>query len=193
VNWAFGGAAGATARLWRGDTAMLSGSLDVGGGAAYGINLIDFIERLIEEGWTDDSSIVESVTLAYPRFGLHGAWAPKPWLGITGYVEQGWAQTWVRSVKETNPITAAGLTLGIDFKELGDTPIGLLFTFESDPYLLKGDNVADSMTAFGGGLYYTGASDLGLGVEVTAVRAPQGYKDMTTTLMQLSTTLQYYF
>ncbi len=193
VNWGFGGGIGAMARLWRGDTAMLSTSFDVNGGSAYGINLIDFVERLIEEGWTEDTSIVESVTAAFPRFGVHGAWAPKPWLGMTGYVEGGWAQTWVRSVKETDSVIAAGLTVGVDFNELGGTPIGLLFTLESDPFLQQGVNMTESLTTLGGGVYYTGASDLGLGLEVTSITTPQGYDDRRTTVMQFSTTLQYYF
>ena len=193
VSWGFGGGIGATARLWRGDTAMLSTSFDVDGGSAYGINLIDFMERLIEEGWTEDTSIVESVTAAFPRLGLRGAWAPKPWLGVTGYVEGGWAQTWVRSVKESDPIVAAGMTVGVDFNELGGTPIGLLLTLESDPFLQEAANMTESLTSLGGGLFYTGAQDLALGFEVTGVTAPQGYDDRRITVVQFSTTLQYYF
>lgn len=192
VSWGGGGALGATARLWRGDTAQLSGSFDISGGNIWGINLIDFVADIIENGWTEDSSIVASTTVSYPRASLLGAWAPQPWLGLTGYFSAGWMQLW-GAEEGTAEALGGGLTAGVDFAAIGGTPVGLQLSYEIDPFLMLGDDSSVQLSSISGGIFYTGREDLGLGLEVSAIRAPQGYSDDSMTIYEFSTVMHFFF
>jgi hypothetical protein len=192
VSWGVGGSAGASARLWRWDKAQISATADVSGGSLWTINLIDFVDDLVENGWTEDSSIADETTISYPRAGLNGAWAPKPWLGLTGYLELGWMEAWGKVSGVSNAVSG-GVTAGIDFAAIGGAPVGLLFSYEVDPFLLAGDDHSLELSSVGVGVFYTGREDLGLGLEATAIHAPQGYNDEMMTIYEFSTVMHFFF
>ena len=83
--------------------------------------------------------------------------------------------------------------MGFDFAATGGPPVGLLFSFEVDPIIQAGDDVTERLLGVAGGLFYTGREDLGLGLEVTGVRAPQGYTGDFMTVIAVSTVMHYYF
>jgi hypothetical protein len=152
VIWSFAGGFGATARVWGAEHAALAVSADVVLGTAYTINIMDFVEDIIEGGWDEDLSLMSESNTSQGRLGLVGAWAPKRWLGATASVDWAWADGSGDRSWDERKLGGSG-TVGIDFKELDAVPVGVRFAFSSQPIGQGGIGPADDIRSYGVGLF----------------------------------------
>jgi hypothetical protein len=192
VMWSFAGGLGATARVWGDERAALAVSADVGLGTAYTINILDFVEDIIESGWDEESSLVAESNTSQGRLGLTGAWAAKRWLGVTGSVDWGWADGSGDGSWGGRRLGGSG-TVGVDFKELSAVPVGVRFAFSSQPIDQGGTGPDDDVRSYGIGVFYTGRTDLSIGFDTIFLRLPLIDSDVETDAMQFSIDMRYYF
>lgn len=192
VMWSFAGGFGATARVWGAERAALAVSADVILGNAYTINILDFAEDILENGWDEESSFVMESNTSQGRLGLVGAWAPKRWLGVTGSVDWGWAERSGGRNWDGRRLGGSG-TVGIDFKELDTVPIGVRFALSSQPTGQGGTGLGDDITSYGVGVFYTGRPDLSIGADAMFLRLPLIDSDVKTDALQFSIDMRYYF
>jgi hypothetical protein len=192
VMWSFAGEFGATARVWGAERATLAVSADMALGNAYTINILDYVEDIIEGGWDEDLSLVSESSTTLGRLGLVGAWAPRRWLGVTASVDWGWAAGAGDRNWDGRRLGGGG-TVGIDFKELGAVPIGVRFALSSQPIGQGGTDPADDIRSYGVGLFYTGRPDLSIGADTIFLRLPLIDSDAKTDALQFSVDMRYYF
>ena len=192
VMWSFAGGFGATARVWGAERAALAVSADVALGSAYTINILDFVEDILENGWNEESSLVAEDGTSQGRLGLVGAWAAKRWLGVTGSVDWGWAEGSGDGSWGGRRLGGSG-AVGIDFKELSAAPVGVRFAFSSQPIDQGGAGPDDDIRSYGVGVFYTGRTELSIGADATFLRLPLIDSDVETDALQLSIDMRYYF
>ena len=192
VMWSFAGGFGATARVWGADRAALAVSADVVLGSAYTINILDYVEDIIEDGWDEESSLLSESNTSHGRLGLAGAWAPKRWLGVTASVDWAWADGSGDRSWDERKLGGSG-TVGIDFKELDAVPVGVRVAFSSQPIGQGGTGPADDIRSYGVGVFYTGRQDLSIGVDAISLRVPLIDSDFETDALQFSIDMRYYF
>jgi hypothetical protein len=190
--WSFAGGLGATARVWGAERAALAVSADVVLGNAYTINILDYVEDIIESGWDEDLSFVSESSTSQGRLGLVGAWAPKRWLGVTASVDWGWAEGSGDGSWGGRRLGGSG-TVGIDFKELSAVPVGVRFAYSSQPIDQGGTGPDDDITSYGVGVFYTGRPDLSIGFDTIFLRLPLIDSDVETDAMEFSIDMRYYF
>ncbi len=192
VRWAFAGELGATARFWSSERAALAVSADVALGNAYTINVLDFAEDVIEDGLDEENSLMSELGGSQGRLGLVGAWAAKRWLGVTAFMDWGWSEgSGARNWDERR--LGGGSTVGIDFKELGAVPVGIRFTFSSEPAAQEGTGLDDDIRSYGVGVFYTGRPELSVGLDAMFLRLPLIDSDAEADALQLSVDMRYYF
>ncbi|MCK4680611.1 hypothetical protein KAT82_05765 [bacterium] len=192
VMWSFAGGFGATARVWGAERAALAVSADVALGNAYTINILDYVEDIIEGGWDEDLSLMSESGTSQGRLGLVGAWAAKRWLGVTASVDWGWADGSGDRSWDGNKPGGSG-TVGIDFKELDSVPVGVRFAFSSQPIDQGGTGPGDDIRSYGIGVFYTGRTDLSIGADAILLRLPLIDSDFETDALQFSMDMRYYF
>ncbi len=192
VMWSFAGGFGATARVWGAERAALAVSADVALGNAYTINILDFAEDIIENGWDEESSFVSESNTSQGRLGLVGAWAAKRWLGVTASADWGWAEGSGDKDWDGRRLGGGG-TVGIDFKELNAVPVGVRFAFSSQPIDQGGTGPDDDIRSYGVGVFYTGRPDLSIGADAIFLRLPLIDSDVKTGALQFSIDMRYYF
>ncbi len=192
VMWSFAGGLGATARVWGAERAALAVSADVVLGTAYTINILDYVEDIIEGGWDEESSLLSESNTSHGRLGLAGAWAPKRWLGVTASVDWAWADGSGDRSWDDRKLGGSG-TVGIDFKELDAVPVGVRVAFSSQPIGQGGTGPADDIRSYGVGVFYTGRQDLSIGVDAISLRVPLIDSDAKTDALQFSIDMRYYF
>lgn len=192
VMWSFAGELGATARVWSTERAALAVSTDVALGNAYTINVLDFVEDILESGWDEEISLVSESNTSQGRLGLVGAWAAKRWLGVTASVDWGWTEGSGDRIWNSRRLGGSG-TVGIDFKELDAVPVGVRFAFSSQPIDQGGTGPDDDIRSYGVGVFYTGRPELSIGVDAISLRLPLIDSDAETNALQFSIDMRYYF
>ncbi len=164
VTGTFGWDLGATARIYQSDKVIISGALNFARTDIVGVNPFGFAQSIIDDGLTEDNSLVESGDAVSGILGARFGWAPANWIGITAVLEGGRGDV---SVADAETVVGGGGTVGVDFKNLNVIPIGLLLSFDSDAFSQAGADLATRSNGFGLGVFWTGWEDFIVGLETT--------------------------
>ncbi len=164
VTGTFGWDLGATARLYQSRKVIISGALDLARTDIVGVDPFGFAQSIIEDGLTEDNSLVESGNAVSGILGARLGWAPASWIGVTAVLEGGRGEV-TESGSET--VFGGGGTVGVDLKNLNVIPIGILLSFDSDAFTQGGADLASRSNGFGLGLFWTGWEDFIVGFETT--------------------------
>ena len=164
MTGSFSWSLGATARLLQSDGFLLSLGADVGKTALVGLNPFGFAQSVADSGLNKSNDLVETDDFTSLRGGARVAWAPLSWLGLTGVVELGVSAL---GDSASNAVLGGGGTVGIDFKNLGIVPIGLLASVETEASGSAGADLATRTTGYGLGVFYTGWDDFSIGLETS--------------------------
>ncbi len=175
---------GATARIYRSQKVIISGALDFAHTTIVGVDPFRFAQTVIDDGLTEDNSLVESGNATSGVVSARLGWAPAPWIGITALLEGGRGDV---TEQESETLVGGGGTVGIDLKNLGVIPIGFLLTFDSDAFTQGGADLASRSTGYGFGIFWTGWEEFSIGLE-TNMRvlerreAPDNFEAFVATL-----------
>ena len=164
VTGTFGWDLGATARIYQSQKVIISGALDFARSNIVGIDPFGFAQSIIDDGITEDNSLVASANAISGILGARLGWAPASWIGVTAVLEGGRGDV-TESGSET--VFGGGGTVGVDFKNLNVIPIGILLSFDSEAFSQAGADLASRSTGYGFGLFWTGWEDFVIGLDTT--------------------------
>ena len=208
---------GATARIWGNDKFLLSGSLDTRTNQLFGMTPLEYVQGVAQAirsamdsvlggGGTIDSAaidaIIDSLDLdGYSLFrddhtkattgGLRLAFAPAPWLGLTGL-----AQTGVAGVFDGASdlgLVDLGAAASVDFLPLWRVPIGVNLSGRWQSVSDRGSDLANSATVVAVGINYTGRSDFAIGLEVVFANFEQRQTAESALGKRAGLAMRYYF
>ena len=155
---------GATARIYQSRKVIISGALDFARSDIVGLDALGFAQKIVEDGLTEDNSLVASGDVISGVLSARLGWAPASWVGITAVLEGGRTDL---SVSDAKTLLGGGGTVGIDLKNLGVIPIGFLLSFDSNAFTQGGADLASRSNGFGFGTFWTGWEDFVVGLEGT--------------------------
>jgi len=164
VTGTFGWNLGATARIYQSQKVIISGALDFARSNIVGIDPFGFAQSIIDDGLTEDNSLVESGNAISGILGARIGWAPASWIGVTALLEGGRGDV---TESGSEAVIGGGGTVGVDLKNLNVIPIGILLSFDSDAFSQAGADLATRSTGYGFGLFWTGWEDFVIGLETT--------------------------
>lgn len=208
---------GATARIWGNDKFLLSGSLDTRSNQLFGMTPLEYVQSVTQAirsaldsvlggGGTIDSTVIDAIIDsldldAYSLFrddhtesttgGLRVAYAPAPWLGLSGL-----AQTGVAGVFDGASdlgLVDLGAAASVDFLPLWRVPIGVHLSGRWQSVSDRGSDLASSTTAVAVGITYTGRSDFAIGLEVVFANLEQRQSVENAVGKRAGLAMRYYF
>jgi hypothetical protein len=181
---------GATARIWHNDKWLVSGALDFGRNDFVGLDPFGFAQQVVDSGGlTADNSLVETNNATTGRGSGRVAWAPKPWLGLTGFL--GAASTDVSS-GSSNFIVGGGATVAVDLKPLNWPALGFLLGYVSES-VNNGNDIAKRSTGFTGAVMYTGRDDFSVGLEATSRKFTRNTLEPDFSALIVTFNIRYWF
>ena len=182
---------GATARIWHNENWLVSGALDFGSSNFVGLDPFGFAQSVIDSGGlTEDNSLVSSTDATTGRGNGRVAWAPKRWLGLTGFL--GVASTDVSSSSSSDLFVGGGATVAVDLRQLNWPSIGLLLGYVSEG-ANQGSDIAKRSTGFTGAVMYTGRDDFSIGLEATSRKFKRATDDPDFSALLVSFNIRYWF
>ena len=179
-------------KLMRKDNTMLSLSLSLENGSATIINLLDFINRIIEDDYSFNNSLVNKIQSVRGGSGLRFVWSVSKLLGFytTGELLYG-QSTEVRG--ESRFFYNIGGVLDFDLNAVSDLPFGILVGYSQTNLQSSGDNTTGDLTIFFFRIGYNKTSDLSIGIESSFNKIPVHSIDQTVNAGLTKIMLRYYF
>ena len=169
LGWGIGG----SVLLVTKPTWLVSGGLDFQQNGFVGLVPFRFAQTVIDSGGlTKDNNLVSTTGTVSSRATLRGGWAPRRWLGATGVIEAG-----VGDIQDlrSKGVYGGAATVGVDFRELGWWPVGVMGFVRYDSFNQNGADLSSSSTRLGMGVLYTGRRDFSIGLEGSTISfTPQG-------------------
>ena len=181
---------GATARIWNNDRLLVSGAVDFGSSELTGLDPVGFAKQVIaDSGLTKDNKLVKSTSLSTARANGRVAWAPRRWLGLTGYLG-------VNSLDATSGFSdvllGGGVTAAVDLGQLNLPSIGFLLGYASEG-ANQGSDLATRSQGITGGITYTGRDDFSVGLEATRRRFTRQDNDTDFSALIVTFNIRYWF
>ena len=187
----YGYEVGASVKLLRKRTWLVTGTADFRGNTLYGIAPLDFAKAVKQSVATGDTvgaiSGAEDVLLSSTDntrvlAGLRGAYAPSAWLGFMAFVEAG---TGDRLDQSSNSIGVAnfGGAASIDLRTMkGHIPFGLQGEYRSETLSERNNDTSGGTSTAGLGILYTGRRFFSIGLENSwqQIHQPINGKDFST-------------
>lgn len=193
VTGIYGGLLGFKVRILEGETAMLSVGADLTSSSITGVDILGFIRDVVDDDVPVDSAqLVRTVESSSTRISGLGAWAPKPWLGLTGYLGTGWSDVFSTD-NRSDMLFAAGGLASLDLKPLTGTPIGFTAGGKYDSLVPRGEDIANKVWGLALGVAYTGRENFHLGLEYGYLRLPLRTYDADLTVNTIGFNLRYYW
>jgi len=161
---------GATAS-WRFDRLRVGGSLDLELDRSYNFNILSAINASILATTVDASTLLSTSNTLTVSAGAQVAYGVSSVLGVFGAMQ-------VASVSSSGSASsgdveaAAGGGVSVDLDPLVHFPIGLLGAYDLLLEFPSDGSASTTSHQLSGGVYYTGAPHLQLGVEVRATLQP---------------------
>ncbi len=181
---------GATARIWHNENWLVSGAVDFGRSDFVGLDPFGFAQSVIaDSGLSKDNSLVSSSSANTGRGNGRVAWAPKSWLGLTGFL--GVASVDLSS-GSSDFLVGGGATVAVDFRQLNWPSIGLLLGYVSEG-ANNGSDIARRSTGFTGAVTYTGRDDFSVGLEVTSRKFERATDDPDFSALLVAFNIRYWF
>jgi hypothetical protein len=179
-------------KLMKKDNTMLSLSLSIENGSATIINLLEYINRIIEGDYTYNNSLVNNVRSLRGGTGLRFAWAASKLFGLyaTGELLYGQSAE-VRGDSEL--FYSIGGVVDFDLNAVSDLPFGLIIGYNRTNFNSSGDNVAGDLNTFLLRIGYNKTNDLSIAIESSLNKLPTQVSEQTFNAGLTKIMLRYYF
>ncbi len=192
VSAVYGVNLGVSVRLLRTERVMLSGTVALRPRDLITLNLFDFAQSVIDEvGLTEDNNLVDHDKSYNASAGLRFAWSPWVWLGLTALGEIGAGDP--LGDEPTDLATTLATTADVDLGMLTSVPIGFLLSFSRNSFSENAGDLAEAVTTFGLGVFYTGREDFSIGIEAQAAKLPERGSEDDLDAVLGTFVLRYYF
>ena len=162
ISAAMGGYIGATVPVWSKPNFLISAVADLKNNKQWDVDPYTFAKDIVDDGYTPDAKAVllSSERVSRWSFGVRGAWAVKPWMGLTANIEPGWADGEVSGNKSLNTF---GALAGFDLHQLWDVPISTTLAYRVRTGSGKSGNISGGYRSGQLGVYYNALSSVLIG------------------------------
>jgi hypothetical protein len=162
ISAAMGGSIGATVPIWTKPNFMISAAADLKNNKQWDVDPYTFAKDVVDSGYTPDAKAVllSSERVNRWSFGLRGAWAIKPWMGLTANIEPGGADGDVSGNKSLNTF---GALAGFDLHKLWEVPISTTVAYRVRTGSGKSGNISGGYRSAQLGVYYNALSSVLIG------------------------------
>jgi hypothetical protein len=179
-------------KLMRKDNTMLSLSLSLENSSATIVNLLDFINRIIDDDYSYNNSLVNNVQSVRGGSGLRFAWAVSKLFGLYATGELLYGQsTEVRG--ESQFFYNIGGVLDFDLNAVSDLPFGILVGYNQTNLQSSGENTSGDLNTFFFRIGYNKTSDLSIAIESSFNKIPVEALDQSIKAGITKIMLRYYF
>ena len=162
ISAAMGGYIGATVPVWSKPNFLISAVADLKNNKQWDVDPYTFVRDVVDSGYTDDAKgvLLSSERVNRWSFGLRGAWAVKPWMGLTANIEPGGADGDVSGNKSLNTF---GALAGFDLDKLWDVPISTTLAYRVRTGSGKSGNISGGYRSTQLGVYYNALREVLIG------------------------------
>jgi hypothetical protein len=189
VSAATGFELGWLVRLMETDRGYMSLSLDVRNNSFTTINIIDFVDDIIEG---QDAELVRSTPSMRAGVGLRYSHAFSPLVGAIGFFDTGFGES-VDRTSEDEWFTRFGATVDFDLAAVDWVPIGLAVGYLQDSFPEGGADITEVVRGFLFRVGYTGREDLVLGLNFQYSVFPTTQLEEKVKSTGLFFDIRYYF
>jgi hypothetical protein len=185
---------GMRVRIWETDKFYTSVTGSFSRSSLIGITPLQFVQKVIEEGYNPNAENDLVRTELSARFLIGGdiAYAPTAYLGFIGHAGFGASNPFEDGLPDI-PISNFGVSVHLDLGPLTSTPVGFTLGLVTNSLSPAANDFARRTVAGIIGVSYTGRRDFDFGIEMATSRIKQSDTDDTFTagLVQFRST--YYF
>ena len=162
ISAAMGGSIGATVPIWSKPNFLISAVADLKNNKQWDVDPYMFAKDVVDSGYTPDTKAVLLGSERVNRWsvGLRGAWAIKPWMGLTANIEPGGADGDVSGNKSLNTF---GALAGFDLDKLWDVPISTSVAYRVRTGSGKSGNISGGYRSAQLGVFYNALSSVLIG------------------------------
>ena len=162
ISAAMGGYIGATVPIWTKPNFMVSAVADLKNNKQWDVDPYTYVKDVVDSGYTDDAkaALLSSERVNRWSFGLRGAWAVKPWMGLTANIEPGGADGQTSGNKSLNTF---GALAGFDLQKLWDVPISTSLGYRVRTGSGKSGNISGGYRSAQVGVYYNALTSVLIG------------------------------
>lgn len=180
-------------KLWENEKMMLSGALNVWNNSFTGINLHDFVSRIIEDGGLEpDNRLVRNTPSVRGGGGLRYAYGLSDLLGVKLYFDGGYGESVLRRA-ESQWFVEFGGALSLNIKNRTNVPLGFLLGYQQNSFPLLGEGSSDDIRNIVFRISYTGTPDFSIGLEwFYQITKPQNFEESIKSTGALIC-MRYYF
>jgi len=179
-------------KLMKKDNTMLSLSLSIENGSATIINLLEYINRIIDGDYSYNNSLVNNVRSLRAGSGLRFAWAVSKLFGLYASGELLYGQS--SEVRGDSEIFySVGAVLDFDLIAISDLPFGVILGYQQTSLKSSGDKTIGDLSTFLLRIGYNKISDLSIAIESSINRIPTKVLDQTINAGLTKIMLRYYF
>ena len=162
ISAAMGGSIGATVPIWSKPNFLISAVADLKNNKQWDVDPYTFAKDVVDSGYTPDAkaTLLGSERVNRWSFGLRGAWAIKPWMGLTANIEPGGADGEVSGNKS---LSTFGVLAGFDLSKLWDVPISTSLAYRVRTGSGKSGNISGGYRSAQVGVFYNALSSVLIG------------------------------
>jgi len=179
-------------KLMKKDNTMLSLSLSLENGSTTIINLLEYINRIIDDDYSYNNSLVNNVQSVRGGSGVRFAWSVSKLFGFYATGELLYGQT--AEVRGNSQFFYnLGGVLDFDLNAVSDLPFGILVGYGQTNLQSSGDKTIGDLSIFFFRIGYNKTSDLSIGIESSFNKIPLQSIDQTINAGLTKIMLRYYF
>jgi hypothetical protein len=179
-------------RLMQTDNMVLSGTAQITNAGYTAVDLVGFVDGIIDDGLTEDDKLVYSSSLMIATTGLSYAWAINRTTGLTASTAVGYGESPDR-LAGNDWYYEVGAAVDFDLRRKIPVPIGAAVGVRSTSIPESDLNLGNSATNAAVRVDYIGRHDLNLGLEISSqwqdIRGAEKSLRYTTAAMDF----RYYF
>jgi len=179
-------------RAWQTDDLLLSGTVQLTNSSYTAVDLIGFVEGVVDDGLTEDDRLVFSAPLMIGTAGFSCAWVPSRTVGVTAATNLGYGESADRS-SGSKWYLDVGAAVDLDLRRNLPVPLGVAGGIRSTSLPTADQQLEGDAITLVFRTDYIGRHDLNLGLEFASqwqdVRGLESSMRYTTMTMDF----RYYF
>jgi hypothetical protein len=180
-------------KLYENENWFLSGTLNLWNSDRLAINLLEWVDRIIDDGGiSPDNSLVSKTPSLRWGGGVRAGYAPNDLFGFVGLLETGYGESLDRS-RSSELFVNLGIRGDIDLLARTKVPIGFVAGYYMSTFPELGDSSSNRTDTFSVRVNFTGRDDFTVGIESVNSRTNTPSVDGKLTSLLTSLQLQYYF
>ena len=193
ISAALGFELGTMFRLYESERFLLSGTTHLANRDATVINLLDFVQGIIDSGKvTPAHPLVRTTPIMTGGAGLRAAWSISPLAGIYGHGLTGLTET-TKTGEAARWFYDMGAVLDLDLGAVGFIPVGVSTGYAQTDLTVQTQRVAEEARTVLLAFSYRGRPDYSISLEMTWEWLPSVLTDQTVKAGSILLMTQYFF